>query len=69
MNEEIEDIFKILRVGSNIDIENIDDKADYYLFSYRKLFQTLMTSSLLPTYYLPITTMKLVYLVCLTTYF
>ena len=33
LNRRIEDVFRILRVGPNIDINIIDDKVDYFLFT------------------------------------
>ena len=33
LNKNIIDVFKILRVSPNLDIENIDEQADYFLFT------------------------------------
>lgn len=33
LNKNITDVFKILRVGPNVEIENIDETADYFLFT------------------------------------
>lgn len=37
LNKNILDLFRILRVSPNLDIENIDEQADYFLFT--KLFE------------------------------
>lgn len=33
LNKDIKEVFRILRIGPSVDIENIDEKADHFLFT------------------------------------